>query len=63
MSNIEILQCDLVEDLALADIGREFQIGYSDVRQIVSLSLFLSRTMIKFSINKTKVFVPRNLAM
>lgn len=61
MSNIKILQCDLVEDLALADIGREFQIGHSDVRQIVYLSF--SRTMIKFSINKTKVFVPRNLAM
>lgn len=37
----------------LADIGREFQIGYSDVRQVDS-----SLMTIKFSINKTRCVLP-----
>lgn len=48
---------DVAEDLALADIGREFRIGYSDVRQVVSLSFSLLQ-WVNFLLIKQRCLFP-----
>lgn len=48
---------DVAEDLALADIGREFRFGYSDVRQVVSLSFSLLQ-WVNFLLIKQRYLFP-----